>query len=135
MRRRPSLSGPVAVLAAAGFLALGAGLRAAPAAGSVAAHVTMDNQVDFHPKSVTVHVGQAVEWSNGGLMIHSVTADPSLAVHDTDVHLPVGAKPFDSGNLRRGDTYRHTFQVPGRYRYFCVPHEADGMVGTVVVER
>ncbi len=50
-----------------------------------------------------------------------------------DVALPVGAKPFNSGNLKPGQAYRHTFTVPGRYRYFCVPHEGAGMIGEVVV--
>jgi plastocyanin len=33
-----------------------------------------------------------------------------------------------------GNTYQHTFTVPGTYRYFCQPHESNGMVGEVVVK-
>jgi plastocyanin len=33
-----------------------------------------------------------------------------------------------------GDEFRHTFTVPGEYRYVCVPHDMVGMVGTVIVE-
>ena len=50
------------------------------------------------------------------------------------VLLPPGAQPFDSGDIPAGQVYRHTFTVPGEYRYFCIPHEDMGMVGTVIVQ-
>ncbi len=48
--------------------------------------------------------------------------------------LPPGASPFDSGDLAPGEVYVRTFDVPGTYRCFCVPHERAGMTGVVVVE-
>jgi hypothetical protein len=33
-----------------------------------------------------------------------------------------------------GGRFRHTFTEPGRYRYFCPSHEADKMVGEVIVQ-
>jgi plastocyanin len=33
-----------------------------------------------------------------------------------------------------GFEYEYTFEVPGTYEYFCQPHKAAGMVGTIVVE-
>ncbi|WP_162622742.1 plastocyanin/azurin family copper-binding protein [Salinisphaera orenii] len=33
-----------------------------------------------------------------------------------------------------GADYAHRFTEPGTYRYFCIPHEAAGTVGTVVVK-
>jgi len=62
-----------------------------------------------------------------------VTADPAAAKNPTDAELPPGAQAFDSGPLRPGQVYRHTFSVPGRYRYFCRPHEMHGMTAAVVV--
>ena len=50
-----------------------------------------------------------------------------------EVTNPRGAEPFDSGFLRPGETFTHTFTIPGEYRYACVVHEAKGMVGTIVV--
>lgn len=124
-----------AVILAAGALYLAATLtHPATASSEPAAEVTMDNQVSFHPATVTIQKGQTVQWKNGGLIIHTVTADPDQAVRAADVHLPEGAQTFDSGDLQQGDSFRHTFDVPGEYVYFCVPHEADGMVGKVVVE-
>jgi plastocyanin len=47
--------------------------------------------------------------------------------------MPAGAKPFNSGNIEPGKQYPHTSTVPGTYKYFCIPHGALGMVGTIVV--
>jgi plastocyanin len=33
----------------------------------------------------------------------------------------------------QGETYEHTFETPGEYRYVCVPH-APTMAGRVSVE-
>jgi len=117
-----------AVFAGAPFGAPAAAVASAP--GAV---IRLTNTLAFEPKAVTVHVGQAVEWRNGSLLVHTVTADPALAANAKDVALPAGAKPFNSGDLKPGATYRHIFAVPGRYRYFCIPHEGAGMVGEVVV--
>lgn len=100
----------------------------------VAAVVDMTDRLRFTRPQVTVRVGQTVRWTNGSAVVHTVTADPALAADPSVVILPDGAVPFDSGRLVPGATFEHTFTVPGRYRYVCLPHEAAGMVGTVVVE-
>ncbi|MFB6183026.1 MAG: plastocyanin/azurin family copper-binding protein [Haloarculaceae archaeon] len=97
----------------------------------------------FHPAEVTVTSGTTVVWKNTSSHAHTVTA-----YQDS---LPDGAQFFSTGDfdgeeaarngwfngangaLYSGDTYQHTFEVPGKYPYFCIPHEASGMVGTVVV--
>lgn len=33
-----------------------------------------------------------------------------------------------------GETFEHTFDDSGNYRYFCNPHRANGMLGGVAVE-
>jgi plastocyanin len=68
------------------------------------------------------------------VIVHTVTADPEEATVEKSVHLPDGAAPFDSGDLDRGETFTYTFETPGTYRYFCIPHEGAKMFGTVVVE-
>lgn len=73
-------------------------------------------------------------WKNVSLETHTVTDDPRAARLPDDAILPENARPFDSGPLGLGDTFAHTFDVPGVYRYFCLLHEAEHMVGTVIVE-
>ncbi|WP_254663265.1 plastocyanin/azurin family copper-binding protein [Haladaptatus sp. W1] len=36
--------------------------------------------------------------------------------------------------VRRGYRYHYTFEVPGKYHYWCQPHKAMGMVADIVVE-
>jgi plastocyanin len=93
----------------------------------------MTTGLNFDPEQVSIPVGATVEWRNVSIWTHSVTGDPAHARKAGDVHLPPGAEPFDSGEIPAGEIYRHTFTVPGVYRYVCHPHENDGMVGTIVV--
>lgn len=99
-----------------------------------AAVVTMNNLLKFEPAQVTIKVGETVEWQNTSLLVHTVTANPKLAANKEHVALPKRAEPFNSGNLDPKATFQHTFTVPGTYRYFCIPHEATGMVGEVIVK-
>jgi len=95
----------------------------------------LDMPLAFQPNLITIKVGQSVEWENVGNEVHHATSDPSLAIKPIEVRNPPGAEPFDSGFLRPGETFTHTFTVPGEYRYTCVVHEAKGMIGTIVVIR
>jgi len=107
----------------------------AHAAGKPAAVVKMsDKPPKFMPSTVTVKVGDSVEWINNAKTLHSVDADPDMVQRKQDVVLPKGAKPFDSGFMQPGATYSYTFTVPGTYKYTCVPHEKDVMNGTVIVK-
>ena len=96
--------------------------------------VHMTNSMRFVPAEVRITVGQSVVWMNISSLVHTVTADPALAKNSADAQLPKGAQPFNSGNVVPGQTFRHVFDVPGTYRYFCIPHEGMGMVGTVIVK-
>ena len=103
--------------------------------------VTMTPDQHFEPATITVTVGDEVTWSNASGEQHTVTADAAS--------LPDGAAYFSSGGASTedaakddlsaafvgpGDSYSHTFDVAGTYRYYCIPHRAAGMTGTVVVE-
>jgi plastocyanin len=92
-----------------------------------------DKPPQFLPYKVTIKPGQTIEWVNNAKTLHSVDGDPSMALKPADVSLPPSAKTFDSGFLRPGMTWAHTFTVPGTYKYTCVPHEKDGMNGIIVV--
>lgn len=99
------------------------------------AEVEMTNRLRFLPDTVRIRVGEAVRWRNTSDLLHTVTADPEKATRSGSVRLPSGASSFDSGNLPPGEEFRHTFTVPGTYEYFCVPHEAAGMTGVVIVSQ
>lgn len=120
-------------LAAAAALTLLAGLPAAARDAPPTAVVDMTFGFKFKPGEVRIRVGQTVEWRNKSFMPHTVTFDPSKARDPSRVSLPPGVEPFDSGRVTGGQTWRHTFTVPGTYRYICVPHEGEGMAGVVVV--
>ena len=97
--------------------------------------VRMTNSLKYVPEEVTVRAGRTVVWTNTSSMFHTVTADPALAKDRSHARLPEGAGPFDSGNIAPGGAFRHTFEVPGTYVYFCIPHEAVGMVGRSIVQK
>ena len=95
----------------------------------------------FTPETLTIKSGEVVKWVNDTDEAHTVTA-----VEDS---LPEGADYFSSGPasgedeanddvgaqlIDPGESFEWTFEAPGTYRYYCIPHKADGMVGSVVVE-
>ncbi len=107
---------------------------ASPAAGGVTGPVVaMTDQLKFVPDKLTVRVGETVTWQNSGSVAHTVTADPAKAQNKAHVKLPAGAEPWDSGILTGGQSWSRRFDVPGEYAYFCIPHEANGMVATLTV--
>lgn len=96
--------------------------------------VEMTQALTFEPAEITIQPGDTVTWTNPSGVVHTVTADPDLANNpDEHVRLPEGAETFHSGDIAAGDAWSYTFTVPGRYTYFCVPHERAGMIGHVDV--
>jgi plastocyanin len=104
-----------------------------PAGGVTGPVVAMTDQLRFVPDKLTVKVGDTVTWQNTGSVAHTVTADPAKAQNKAHVKLPAGAEPWDSGILTGGLSWSRRFDVPGEYAYFCIPHEANGMVATLTV--
>lgn len=141
MENRPS-AGPVRAAplsaAVAAIVSLAAGALPSPQAHATehaepAAVVEMTDELTFEPARITVRAGDTVEWRNPSRVPHTVTADPAKAQDPEHVQLPEGAETFDSGVVQPEETFRYTFEVPGQYQYFCIPHEAQGMVGEVTV--
>jgi plastocyanin len=91
--------------------------------------------MSYSPSTVIIRAGEAVEWRNTSLITHTVTDDRKQEKKAWDAVLPRGAAAFDSSDIAAGQTYLHTFSVPGTYHYFCEHHETHGMVGTVIVGR
>ena len=74
----------------------------------------------FNPKTIKVPVGTEVEWVDESGR-HSVVADDGS---------------FKSEILTAGATYKHRFDRPGVYRYYCEFHGAahgKDMAGVVTV--
>lgn len=75
----------------------------------------------FTPQAVTVAAGATVRWV-GTMGTHTVTP--------TNAGQP-GA--WASASLPVGAIFEHTFGTTGTFDYLCIPHQAVGMTGTVIV--
>lgn len=129
-------SGPAVSKPASGEVAKPAG-TVQPAAGGAAAGaatVEMTDQNKFVPDTITVKKGAAVTWKNTGtMMIHNVDTEAATATDPKNAQVPSGAKTFSSPMVESGKTWSYTFDVAGEYRYYCLPHQALGMLGKVIV--
>ena len=96
--------------------------------------VEMTSAHAYNPREITIRSGETVTWKNNSKDIHTVTADPARATRKESVSLPQGAKPFHSGEIQPGKTWRMAFTVPGTYKYVCSFHEDHGMMGTIIVK-
>jgi plastocyanin len=111
---RQSMNGSlVAVLAALAISAIGFGARAAE---------TTIGQKDlkFIPSSVTIHVGDAVRFTNSDSFHHDVT-----------IIRPDGT-PDDKGLVEHGEEFAMTFITPGTYKVRCRLH--PHMAATIIVK-
>jgi len=61
----------------------------------------------YQPDSLTVSVGDTVEWKNGDVVTHTVTAVD---------------KSFNSGSIAPGATWKFTPNKAGTFYYTCTPH-------------
>lgn len=73
-------------------------------------------QYSYEPAEITIDRGTTVEWVNRDPVVHTATALDGT---------------WNSGSLGEGDRWTHTFTVPGRYSYYCIPHPE--MRGVIVV--
>lgn len=102
--------------------------------------VEMTDGLTFEPASVEVPAGETVVWRNVGAVPHTVTAYEDGVPADATYFASGGFESeraardgYPEGDLGDGDEYTHTFETPGQYEYFCIPHEGGGMTGSVVV--
>jgi plastocyanin len=73
----------------------------------------------FKPANITIKRGTKVRWINKDSTAHTATAN--------------NGRSFNSGLLKKGQRYTHTFKSVGRKGYHCKPH--PHMRGSVVVKR
>ncbi|MGH2808124.1 MAG: cupredoxin domain-containing protein [Actinomycetota bacterium] len=106
-----------------------------PAAGEPqrSATISMTDDLSFEPSEVVIQVGGKVTWVNDSSMDHTSTAAKARAADAAHVELPRGADEWNSGFVKPGKSFTMSFDVPGTYRYFCIPHETVGMLGTIEV--
>ena len=92
-------------------------------AGAATTTVTVGaDGLSFFPTSVTIDVGDTVEWTW------------SASGHSSTSGTPGNPSGFwDSGIRNQGATFSHTFPAAGSFPYFCTPHAFMGMVGSVTV--
>ena len=92
----------------------------------------LGSRVWFDPIGLYVEPGATVRWIVRD-NVHTTTAYHPRNDHHS-LRIPEGAAPWDSGFLvHPGDHFDVTLTVPGVYDYYCMPHEAAGMVGRIVV--
>jgi plastocyanin len=73
----------------------------------------------FKPAQITIKRGTKVTWINKDSTTHTATAN--------------NGRSFDSGRLRPGQRYTHTFKSAGKKSYHCEIH--PDMKGTITVRR
>ncbi|MBI2849469.1 MAG: cupredoxin domain-containing protein [Chloroflexi bacterium] len=70
----------------------------------------------YSPVSLSLGAGSTVTWINAGALPHTVTSDTGL---------------FDSGMLKKGQSFSFSFLSPGVYPYHCLFH--SGQNGAITV--
>ena len=104
-------------------LASVAGAQKASVAGAQiqqkqATRTVLIQNFSFKPAHITVKRGTRVTWINKDMTKHTATASNGA---------------FDSGVLRPGQSYSHTFKTAGKWGYYCKIH--PDMRGSVTVTR
>lgn len=90
--------------------------RALPGSGKIVQN-GMKN-INYLRQRLEIEAGTTVVWTNADPLAHTVTSED---------------KTFNSGLVYPGKTFRHTFNKPGTYHVFCLPHPF--MKGVIVVKQ
>ncbi len=96
----------------------------APPAAPVVATAFVDvNDFEFSPRLITIKAGDTIVWRFKGRYIHAVTANDDS---------------YKSSDLKTNATYKHSFDQPGIFQYYCYLHgnkRGTGMSARIVVEQ
>jgi plastocyanin len=85
--------------------------------GSATVKISATTQLTFDPAMQSAHVGDVIQWSNTGSLMHTVTFDSEPSLSDP--------------SLAPGGVWEVKFTTAGTYQYHCSIHST--MVGTIVV--
>jgi plastocyanin len=80
-------------------------------------HVSVED-FQFNPGSISITVGDVVQWTWTGAIAHTATSD-----------VATGINSWDSGLLNNGASYTSPLLEEGTHPYYCVPHGAPGGIG------
>jgi plastocyanin len=124
-RRGSRLVMTVVLLSLVCLAALPLAFGVAPARAATTWNVSMYGEemeqiYEFRPANLTINVGDTVNWTSTA-MTHTTTADPGQA------------EWWDSGAVPVGQSYAHTFTIPGTYTYHSGVD--PNMHGTIVVQQ
>jgi plastocyanin len=106
-------------------------------------HVVDMTAVAYEPETVEISQGDTVAWVHAGGEPHTVTAYGDGIPDDAgywasgDFSSEQAAREGwenGEGAVQDGEYYERAFETTGTHEYVCIPHEAAGMVGEVVVE-
>src|SRR6266550_1372033 len=98
------------------MLMAGGVLRGTPVAPAADGNRVMVDNFSFTPATVSVPVGTTVTWTNHDDIPHNVVSPE---------------RKFKSPVLDTDETFSHTFDAAGTYKYYCSIHPR--MTGQVVV--
>jgi len=141
---RPSGMERRSFLRTVGAVGVGTALAGCPAGGATSGdHDVGMTTRKFRPAKLEVPPGTTVVWKNTSSHAHTVTAYESQIPDGADYW---ASGDFDSqadavdawtggfgGRLSQSQSFEHTFEVVGTHHYYCIPHEASGMKGRIVV--
>ena len=85
--------------------------------GSAAVQVSATDQLQFSPSSSSVKVGQVIQWTNTGSVLHNITFDEASCLSDS------AFQPQANWQIK--------FTQAGTYPYHCTIH--PGMNGSLTV--
>lgn len=117
----------LSLLVLAGVLATSSALVGAQEGPVVEVHATTD--LTFEPKVIEIEPGTTVRWIADEGVFHTVTSSDSNAAGSRQ---PNGR--FDATISGSSPTFEFTFDEEGTFPYYCEPHSANDMIGSVIVK-
>jgi plastocyanin len=129
-------TGPIPGVSASQPTAGGSGSSSSSSctAATAQSSITIDatDTLRFTPAAACLKAGGTVTWKNSGTIGHTTTDTASLAASASDAALPAGATAWNH-QLPAGASWSLKLTVTGTYKYFCIPHETLGMLGSITV--
>jgi plastocyanin len=99
---------------------------------TVTVQVGAGGNLTYSPSTVTIHVGDTVQWSFASAG-HTVTSGGGCGA-DGQFCSPGDTNCSAGTTSASGAAYSHTFNDAGSFSYFCTTHCSLGMTGTVTVQ-
>lgn len=105
-------------------------------------NVFLTDELAFQQRNETLHFPfqGRVRWTNTSSIAHTVTAYEDGIPEEATYFASGGFASeqaardgFPDGTIPPGESFEHEFETNGTYEYFCIPHEDQGMTGTIEV--